>query len=125
VIVELAVAAALLAANLCVSWYGWATLPSDARVPIHFGPAAYNNFVSKRTALIMYPAAAVALFLVLVAVNQGNGANGGPSLAFLPVIMGVLLITQAGAIRVARRPGRDRSVKGSVRTPAGTGDPNP
>lgn len=102
-IVELAVGAALLAANLCVSWYGWVTLPSDARVPIHFGPAAYNNFVSKRTALIMHPAVAVVLFLVLLAVSQGNGANGDSGLAFLPVIMGVLLITQAGAIRVARR----------------------
>jgi hypothetical protein len=103
VIVELAVTTALLAANLCVSWYGWATLPSDARVPIHFGTDAYKSFVSKRTALIMYPAAAVVLFLVLVTVNQGNGANGGPALALPPVIMGVLLITQAGAIRVARR----------------------
>jgi hypothetical protein len=101
VIVELAVGAALLAANLCVSWYGWVTLPSDARVPIHFGPTAYNNFVSKRTALITQPAVAVVLFLVLVAVSQ---AHGGSAL-FLPVIMGVLLVTQAGAIRVARRSG--------------------
>lgn len=97
---ELAVGAALLAGDICVSWYGWVTLPSDARVPVHFGPAAYNNFMSKRVGLIMHPAVAVVLFGVLVAVGQGGAANSGP--VFLPVIMGVLLITQAGAIKVAR-----------------------
>jgi hypothetical protein len=98
-VVEVAAGAAILAAMLCVSWYGWVTLPSDARVPVHFGPTAYNNFVSKRTALIMHPAVAVVLFLVLVAVSQTHGGSA----LFLPVVMGVLLVTQAGAIRVARR----------------------
>jgi hypothetical protein len=107
VVVELAVGAALLAGNLCVSWYGWVTLPSEARVPVHFGPAAYNHFVSKRVALITHPAVAAVLFVVLVAVSQGGAANRGSGLVFLPVVMGVLLITQAGAIKVARNRSAD------------------
>jgi hypothetical protein len=102
VVVELAVGAALLAGNLCVSWYGWVTLPSAARVPVHFSPAAYNHFVSKRVALIVHPVVAAVLFVVLLAVRQSGAANGGSALAFLPVVMGALLITQAGAIKVAR-----------------------
>jgi hypothetical protein len=103
VIVELAAGAALLAADLCVAWYGWVTLPADARVPIHFGPAAYNNFVSKRVGLIVHPAGAVVLFVILVAVSQSGAAKGGPALVFLPIVMAVLLVTLAGAIRVARK----------------------
>jgi hypothetical protein len=33
------------------SSYGWLALPADARVPVHFGPFAYNNFVPKRIGL--------------------------------------------------------------------------
>jgi hypothetical protein len=106
-VVELAIGAAVLAAMLCVSWYGWVTLPDDARVPIHFGPAAYNNFVSKRTGLIMHPAAGVVVFIILIAVSAGTGAKAAAVPKFLPVVMGILLVTQAGAIWVARsRSGR-------------------
>ncbi len=52
----------LLLAMFGVSWYGWVTLPADARVPIHFG-TGYNNFVSKRLGLIMHPAAGVLVYL--------------------------------------------------------------
>jgi hypothetical protein len=106
VIVELVVRAALLAGDLCVSWYGWVTLPGDAPVPVHFGPAAYNNFVSKRVGLIMHPSVAVVLLGVLLAVGKSG---------VLPVIMGVLLITQAGAIKVARK--RFLPLSGSDRMP--------
>jgi hypothetical protein len=101
--IELGIGAAILAAILCVSWYGWVTLPGDARVPIHFGPAAYNSFVSKRTGLIMYPAAGVVVFVILIVVRQSSAASHGPAPVILPVILFVMLVTQAGAIWVARR----------------------
>jgi hypothetical protein len=101
-VVEVAAGAAILAAMLCVSWYGWVTLPSDARVPIHFGPAAYNNFVSKRTGLIMHPAAGGVAFVILIVVSHGRAASAGSAPVILPVVLFVLLITQAGAIWVAR-----------------------
>lgn len=104
-IVALAIGAAILCVMLCVSWYGWVTLPSDARVPIHFG-VSYNNFVSKRAGLVMHPAAGAVTFLILVAVSHGGSAGDASSKAppyiILPVIMCVLLVTQAGAIKVAR-----------------------
>jgi hypothetical protein len=100
--IELAVGAALLAAMLCVSWYGWVTLPADARVPIHFGPGAYNNFVPKRAGLIMHPVGGVAAFVILIAVSHGGAAKSSSALIALPVVMLVILVTQAGAIWVAR-----------------------
>jgi hypothetical protein len=52
----LAVGGAIWVAMVCVSGYGWVTLPSDARVPVHFG-VTYNNFVPKPAGLIMHPVA--------------------------------------------------------------------
>ena len=102
----LVIGGVVLLAMICVSWYGAVTLPSDARVPIHFG-VSYNNFVSKRTGLVMHPAAAAAVYLLSVFASHGNPAHGAPSRALphvLPVIiMCTLLAVQVGAIRVARR----------------------
>ena len=33
----------LLLAMFGVAWYGWVTLPADARVPIHFGAGCYRG----------------------------------------------------------------------------------
>jgi hypothetical protein len=99
--VELAVGAALL----CVSWYGWVTLPPDARVPIHFGPGYYNRFVPKRVGLLLHPAIGVLVFVVVTAVRQAAGTKAGraPGPVFLPIVMLVPLVVQAGAIWIARR----------------------
>lgn len=103
--IELAIGAAALAAMLCVSWYGWVTLPADARVPIHFGPGYYNRYVPKRIGLLIHPAIAVAVFLFLAFIPQAGGSRHGrsPGPVFLPVVMLALLVVQAGAIWVARR----------------------
>ena len=96
----------VLLAKICVSWYGAVTLPGDARVPIHFG-VSYNNFVSKRAGLVMRPAAGAAFFVLSAFVIHGHPANGtsskAPPYLIIPVVMCVLLVVQAGAIRVARR----------------------
>jgi hypothetical protein len=102
----LVIGGAVLLAMICVSWYGAVTLPSDARVPIHFG-VSYNNFVPKRAGLVMHPAAGAVVFLLFAFVRHGHPANDASPKALpdvLPVvIMCVLLAVQIGAIRVARR----------------------
>jgi hypothetical protein len=105
VVVALAAGAAILAAMICLSVYGWITLPSDAQVPIHFG-VSYNNFVSKRVGLLMHTAAGAVAFIILLAMTKGGAASNSastPPYVILPIIMVVMLAVQAGAIRVARQ----------------------
>jgi hypothetical protein len=105
VAIGLALAAAILAAMIVISCYGWVTLPSDARVPIHFG-VTYNNFVPKPIGLILHPAAGAVAFIILIVVAHGHVATHGHGPApyiILPIIMVVMLVVQIGAIRVARQ----------------------
>jgi len=100
---SLAIGAVILLAMICVSWYGWITLPGDARVPIHFG-VSYNNFVPKRPGLIVHPGAGVLVYVIFsVASRSAANSSKSPLYAILPIVLGVLLIVQLGAIRVARR----------------------
>jgi len=96
VLVAFAVYAAILLAMIGVAWYGWVSLPSDARVPIYFG-LSYNKFVSKRIGLAIYPAAGALILLILVFVN---------GYVVSPIIMCLLLVGQVGALRLARRASR-------------------
>jgi hypothetical protein len=95
----LGIGGVILLAMIGVSWYGWVTLPADARVPIHFG-AGYNNFVPKRVGLVVHPAAG-ALVLVLSALTT-HGSHKTPPVFIFPLVMCLLLAVQVGAIRVAR-----------------------
>jgi len=99
-IAALVIGGVLLLAMFGVSAYGWVTLPADARVPIHFGPGAYNNFVSKRFGLIMHPAAGVVVY-VITAVATHHPHKSSPVI-IVPILMCVLLAVQIGAINVAR-----------------------
>jgi hypothetical protein len=103
VTVGLAIGGVILLAMVGVSCYGWATLPNDARVPTHFGPVSYNNFQPKRLALILYPVAGAVCLLILTLAGSGSQAHHGPVYVILPIVMVVILITEAGAIRAARR----------------------
>ena len=106
----------LVGAMIGISWYGARTLPADARIPLHFGIGAYNNFASKTTGLILWPAAGVVIFALLTAVSAGAiKANHGGSprvvLIILPIVLAVTAVAQWGAISLARRnvtsgPGR-------------------
>ena len=95
-LVAFAVYAAILLAMIGVAWYGWVSLPSDARVPIYFG-LSYNKFVSKRIGLAIYPAAGALILLILLFVN---------GYVVSPIIMCLLLVGQVGALRLARRASR-------------------
>jgi hypothetical protein len=103
VTVGLAIGGAILLAIAGVSSYGWVTLPNDARVPTHFGPVSYNNFQPKRLALVLYPAGGAVIFLILTFVGRGSPAHHALPYVILPIAMAVILITEAGAIRAARR----------------------
>jgi hypothetical protein len=92
--------AVVLLAMIGVSWYGWVTLPADARVPIHFG-VGYNNFVPKTFGLIMHPVAGVVIYVISI-VTTHNPAKAGSAEYIFPILMCVVLIVQIGAIKVAR-----------------------
>jgi hypothetical protein len=106
--VVLAVGAVILLAMICVSGYGWITLPRDSRVPAHFGPGAFNNLVSKRVGLVLHPAAGVVVYLIcaLEIKQQKGSASEHPVWYVLLIAMCVLLAVQIGAINVARRQSR-------------------
>jgi hypothetical protein len=89
----------ILVAMVGVSWYGWVTLPADARVPVHFG-IGYNNFVPKRLGLIIHPAAGVLIYVVFAVANHHAGKSAPVFIG--PLIMCVLLAVQIGAVKVAR-----------------------
>ena len=98
-IAALVIGGVLLLAMIGVSWYGWITLPADARVPIHFA-VGYNNFVSKRLGLIMHPAAGLLVY-VISALATHHSSKSSP-VFIVPLVMCVLLAVQVGAIKVAR-----------------------
>ena len=58
----------LLLGMVGVSLYGASALPPGARVPIHFGPAAYNNWVPKNVGLLLWPVGGGVVYVIL-AVN--------------------------------------------------------
>ena len=102
----LIVGAILWLAMVGVSCYGWLSLPADAAVPDHFGPASYNVFVPKRVGLIIHPGVGALLYAILLAARFAGHAKSGshaPGPIILPLVMCVLLVVQAGAIQVARR----------------------
>jgi hypothetical protein len=106
VIAALVIAGVALLAIICMNWYGWVSLPRDARVPIHWG-GTWGSFVPKRAGLAFYLAVGVVLYLVLAFVSLAGPAHGRPARlpldVIVPIIMCALLITETGAIRAARR----------------------
>lgn len=101
----------LLLGMIGVSLYGAARLPDGAQVPIHFGPGSYNNWVSKNIGLVLWPAAGMVVYVILIITHRSGQASGrsGSGLAVgLTVALVVMLVTQVGALRVAfSRSGRD------------------
>jgi len=112
----LIIGGALLLAMICVSLYGAAALPPGAPLPIHFGPAGYNRWVPKQTGLVLHPAAGAVVYAIIVVTVQDHQTHGdlGPT-AGLSIALGVILITQIGALTVAlgRSPRLTRDNHGS------------
>jgi hypothetical protein len=98
----LVIGGALLLAMICVSLYGRVALPSDARMPVHFGPTGYNRWVSKNTGLAMYPGIGVVVYVIIIVSLHDRGANGGLGpVTGLSIALGVMLVAQIGALAVA------------------------
>jgi hypothetical protein len=98
----LIIGGALLLAMICVSLYGAVTLPPGAQIPVHFGPAGYNRWVSKNTGLVLHPAAGAVVYMIVVVTVRDHQTHGGlgPT-AGLIIALGVVLIAQIGAMAVA------------------------
>jgi hypothetical protein len=112
-ILSLLVGTLLLFVMICVSLYAAATLPPEARLPIHYGFGSYNNFAPKTVGLIMWPAAGALVYgLLVVTANDAlkpNHASSSTALIVLPAVLALLVVLQLGAISAARRSSTDRS----------------
>jgi len=106
-LVSFVISGVILAVMIGISWYGADTLPPGARIPIHYGIGAYNNFVSKTTGLIVWPAGGAVIFGAFTAVSEhlikANHPGGDAPLIILPIALAVAAATQWGAISVARK----------------------
>jgi hypothetical protein len=97
---------AALLAMIGVSLYGRVSLPAGAQMPVHFGPGGYNRWVSKGVGLTLWPAIGVLIYVIMIATSRGPGTHGSPATG-LTIVLGVILVTQIGALAVAlRRSGR-------------------
>jgi hypothetical protein len=104
--IALIIGGVLLCAIIGVSLYGAATLPPGAQVPIHFGPGGYNRWLPKKAGLALWPALAVVVYVVVV-VTGDKGIHGSPATG-LTIGLGVILVTQIGALAAAVGRGRPR-----------------
>ncbi len=98
----LIIGGALLLAMICVSLYGAVTLPPGAQLPLHFGPAGYNRWVPKNTGLVLWPAIGAVIYTIIVITMKDHQTHGGPGPSVgLSIALGVILVTQVGALAVA------------------------
>jgi hypothetical protein len=102
-IAALVVNAVLVAAMLATSAVAAVALPARARVPVHFGPRSYNNWVPKVVGLLLWPAAGIVIAaLILGTVPRSGHHTLSAAVVVLPVVLAVLLAAQVGAVRAAR-----------------------
>jgi len=109
----LAAGGALLAVMIALSWYGAVTLPSAARIPVHWG-FGWGNYRSKRTGLIIWPVMGAVIYGLLGGTaarelphsHQGSWAP----VVLMIVIMGALAAFEAGALAAARRAAGDAAM---------------
>jgi len=106
--VSLVIGGLLLGVMIGMAAYGWATLPADARIPVHYG-VGYNNFQSKTVGLIMWPVGGAVVYGIFAAVtahlikpNHPGGSASAP-LFILPIVLALVCALEWGAISVARR----------------------
>jgi hypothetical protein len=96
-------------AIICVSLYGAATLPPGAQVPVHFGPAGYNRWVTKNVGLTIWPVIGAVVLVIIASTVHSGQTHGGPGAVIgLGIALGLILATEIGALMVATgRKGRD------------------
>ena len=98
----------VLLAMVGISIYGWVTLPTDARIPVHRGPGGWGNWQPKARALITYPVGGAVVFgIVLTATSRAK--SGSTALELIaPLALLVIFFTQYFAVMAAiRNAGRN------------------
>lgn len=95
----------LLLGTIGVSLYGATVLPPTAQWPLHLGPGGYGNWVPRNAGLLMGPAIATVIFVILIVTahtQQTAGTSG------LTIALAAMLANQVGALRAAQtRSGRN------------------
>jgi hypothetical protein len=95
----------LLLGTVGVSLYGAAVLPPTAQWPLHLGPAGYGNWVPRNVGLLMGPAVAAVLYVILLVTARSSGLPTG-----LAIALALMLANQIGALKAAlTRSGRNRT----------------
>jgi hypothetical protein len=87
----------LLFIMVCVSVYGATVLPSGSRIPVHFGPAGYNQWVPRNVGLVMWPGIGMVILVTLLVTGHSHPVVG------LTIAFVVMLVAQVGALTVAIR----------------------
>ena len=100
----------LLLAMIGTSVYGAVTLPPDARLPLHLGPAGYTNWQPRNVALVAWPAIGTVIYVILIVAaerHHGSSGHGVPLNVGLSVVLAIMLASHVGALQAAiRRSGR-------------------
>jgi hypothetical protein len=103
---SIVIGALLLLVMVCISVYGAITLPSEARIPLHYGIGSYGNFASKTVGLIMWPVGGAVIYGIFVAVSEHaikpNHGSAGPAPFIMLVVLLLVAALQYGAISLAR-----------------------
>jgi hypothetical protein len=111
-VVTLSIDGVLLLGIICVSVYGARILAAGAELPLHFGPAGYTNWQPRNFALVMWPALAVVVYVIVAVTGRSHHAHGGHGLPLpvgLTAVLAIMLVNHVGAVRAAlNRSGRDR-----------------
>jgi len=107
-VVSVVIGALIVVTMIGIALYGAATLPSDARIPIHYGIGSYNNFASKTVGLIMWPAAGALIYGLFIALSghalkPNHGSSGSGPAIILPFVLALTCALEWGAISLARR----------------------
>jgi hypothetical protein len=103
-VATLIISAALLLGIVGVSVYGAAALPAGAQLPLHFGPAGYTNWQQKTFGLVLWPATAVVVYVVLIVSGRNQHDTGSHGLSLpvgLTIALALILVNYVGAARAA------------------------
>jgi hypothetical protein len=91
----------VLLAMVGISAYGWVTLPSDARIPLHRGPGGWGSWQPKAMALITYPVGGAVVFAIAATATSSAKSGKTASGIIAPVVILVVAVTQYFAVRAA------------------------
>ena len=105
-VASLTVGGILLLAMIVASGRAAVALPTEARIPVHFGSVEHCYLAPKRAGLVIWPAVGAVLFGAVAGITgSGLAADWVPGVRHVltPAVMIVALAFQIGALALARR----------------------